>query len=428
MATILLGTEFGGGLGHAVTLRTIADRLTRMGHTPWIALPDITNASAFKPANPSAQEPPVVQAPLWSRPNHMAVSLTGAKPAGVAGLPDTLTLNGATEPRRLAAVLRGWDQLIAWITPDLVLADYAPALLLSTRGRLPRLSIGNGISSPPAGLQPLPRWDATRAPMERDATILQAISTVLQGRNQLPPDCLADVFVGEQQAALLYPPFDPYVLHRRHRALGPLLRPKEPASRDSRGWFAYLSLKTPAIEDLLMGLVASGLPGRVFMADMPATLRDWLIHEGIEVDDLAVPLPEAAKGRRALIHNGSLGMAQYGVAAGLPQLVIPIDAEKRWIASVLGRVGASVDLPLERKPIEAAREAVRTVHDDPRLFEMALERSQAFRHYDIDAGAEIEAMVDALLRPKTAPDLSRKRRTKEAAPSTKAGKCGEPAP
>jgi hypothetical protein len=60
MATILLAWELGGGLGHFMNLRPVADGLARRGHRVVAALRDLSSARRFLPN----QDVTLLQAPF----------------------------------------------------------------------------------------------------------------------------------------------------------------------------------------------------------------------------------------------------------------------------------------------------------------------------------------------------------------------------
>lgn len=152
MGTVLLGWELGGGLGHASTLIEVARALADRGHAPVLALKDPVAPRAVL----TGVRCPVVPAPVWRN----------AVPSNfrAATLADVLAIRGYDDPGVLGSLVEGWQGLLHLTRADLVIADYAPTLLLAASGAVPAIQLGSGFSIPPAPGDDFPVLDRRRPP------------------------------------------------------------------------------------------------------------------------------------------------------------------------------------------------------------------------------------------------------------------------
>jgi UDP:flavonoid glycosyltransferase YjiC (YdhE family) len=148
VARILLAWELGGDYGHLMRFLTLGTELARRGHEPVFALRELTHVDTVLGDEPFR----VFQAPIF------VANVSGLVPA--IGFAETLMRLGFIYPKILAAVCRGWRNLVELIAPQLILFDYAPTGLLATRGLpIPRALFGSSFSMPPR-TEPMPiyRW------------------------------------------------------------------------------------------------------------------------------------------------------------------------------------------------------------------------------------------------------------------------------
>ena len=130
MATVLLGNQWGGGVGHAKKCLLIADAMHERGHRPLFAVPDLVAARPVLGAVPY----PVLQAPVWKG------RILRRQPTRTFA--DIMATHAFADEQVFSVLARGWETLIDTVKPDLVVADYAPLLCLVARDRLPLVALG----------------------------------------------------------------------------------------------------------------------------------------------------------------------------------------------------------------------------------------------------------------------------------------------
>jgi len=387
----LLGAELGSGFGHAARLATTAETLGSMGVATVAALPDLSVLEAF----PALTAGRVFAAPRGRRPGRFQQALIGRPPPRAAGMSDILALNGYGEPDILSGVVRGWRALIDQLKPDLIVSDYAPGLNLAACGRAPVICVGNGFTLPPL-VSPIPRQSVARPPVLSEHDLVEAMSSVLPA-GAPPLASLAAVFEGEGRCLTCFPMFDPYQVWRPGEGEGPLQR-REANDQRGDGVFAYLNLAAPDIEDMLFGIVAAGVPTRVFIPEAPRAMLAYLDEVGVRADIRPPELAEAIGNARLVIHHGGLGVAQAAAEIGRPQLIAPTDAEKDFTANQLKNAGAARLLGTGKDPIIRAESDVREALNAPELTAAARGLGEALRAHAGDARGRLETLVDEVRR------------------------------
>lgn len=362
---VLLANELGGGIGHTKRLYDLACILKNHGHKCRLYLSDLS-ALQYITANKSTF--PFFQSPKYTTPPELRIRMIGRKPPPKAGrMSDLLALHGFGKPEILKAVLECWHNTLQTFKPDLVITDFAPGLLLAARGSVPSINVGNGFTIPPSFKGSFPAWDPSVIPWMREADLLQSINKALSDCSLTPLPYLSDLIKADASMIMSYPLFDPFQYFRPKESAyyDPLQTPAEKSKR-SQGWFAYLSLETPYIEDLFFGLVHSGLPGQCFIPLITDSLKDYLEDHDIRVWQTLPPV-QAYAHANFIISNGGLGVTQFAFAAGIPQMLMPRDFEKEFYTARILQHGGGYRVVMDRNPVEQISDFAKTVHHDQEL-------------------------------------------------------------
>ena len=227
MKTVLFAWEHGGGFGHIANLGRFAALLKR---------PDVRVVFALK--NPEAAylldaNAEVLQAPPWP---------TAQSFRSTATMHDQLASAGLSDEHGLRSLLQSWDNILKAASPDLVVADYAPAVSLMARGRIPLIVVGNGYTAPPGAMTRFPPLHRVHPPRWREEETLETVNRVLQSLARPPLERLPQMFSGNAQIVLTFPVLDPYDLQRSEALAGPIIDspPLEPR-KNADDIFVYLS-------------------------------------------------------------------------------------------------------------------------------------------------------------------------------------------
>jgi UDP:flavonoid glycosyltransferase YjiC (YdhE family) len=387
MATILLAWELGGGLGHFMNLRPLADGLARRGHRVVAVLRDLSSARRFLPNGDLA----ILQAPFkHQRMTEIEPTCTFAQILHNCGFGDA---DG------LATLAEAWRQLYDYVKPDLIVFDHSPTAMLAARGRpVRRALIGTGFFNPP-DVSPLPNL---RSWMTPHAALLQAHeSHVLANMNSVL------IRAGEQpleRVAQLYQPLDQdFLLTLRELdaysrsadtvywggwSAGIGEPPNWPHGRGKR-IFAYLK-PFPAVGQLLSTLNGLPNPSLIYAPGLDPRLRAECRNPTVRFTDAPVEMSHAAKESDLAILNGTHATTAAMLLAGKPALHIPIFLEQAINAKAAERLGAAVcATPSDPKQFT---NGLHSLLSSDRFAQAA--QSFAARYCDFSPDLQIERMID----------------------------------
>lgn len=379
MATVLLTYEFGAGLGHLNRLIAVAKRLGP-GHRLVFAVPEPNRQGPLlRRALGAAIE--VQQGASWPPPSDPRArevpTLTFADVARLFGFGRVDALTEAV--RRALALLRE-------ISPRLIVADFAPTMRLASSGRVPTIVAGNGYTVPPRG-RPLPLmrpWGKEMHPKSRahEAMLLAAANEISARFSGPAIDFFADLFQGEESFVCTLAEFDPYRESRASPVLWPFNIPKMPPARafsERRGpaVFCYLQAGHPALQPVLEALGGLETRSEIYIDGIdPCRLAQRCtprigIHRAPA--DFAAVLPEAS----LILHHAGLGTAYAGLAAGVPQLVLPLNLEHLITARGLEAFGTTVPLSTTPPPSrDRLRPLIQQVLGDAHRREIAVHAAE----------------------------------------------------
>jgi UDP:flavonoid glycosyltransferase YjiC (YdhE family) len=396
MAHIHLAWELGAGLGHAGSVKMLAQALLARGHRVSVSLRDLAHTQRLLADLDVAK----FQAPLWLH------EVRGG-PSAPASLAEILFMFGYLDAAALGGLVGGWRALLQQLRPDLLVADYAPTALLAARSLgLASASVGIGFYSPPPGrpLPPLRHWEVMAPGRLQGAEqhLLASVNAVLAGYAAKPFARAAELLLGDQPLLCTWPELDHYGRKEEQAArwYGPsfLARageaPQWPAG-DGPRVFAYLKSDHPDHAAALRALVDEGCRVLCYLPQVaggrPAPLLDARLRYAKGPVSLAAAFADSAL---ALCHGGEATLTQ-ALLAGVPLLLMPMQVEQFLIARRVAQCGAALNAAMLPRPLDW-RALVRRLLDEPAFAQAA--RAFALRYRDFGQQAQAEAMVDAFER------------------------------
>ena len=371
MARILIGWELGANTGHIVKIAGIAAELVARGHEPVLAAP-----AHRAPRRPAMQ---VWQAPLW--PTQLATLSRSARDhAGDDGRHP-----GGARPWRHGGDARA-DRRVGRASsrrcaPDLVVAEFAPGLMMAAQGRVPLLALGTGFSLPPPHLPYFASLTGKPA-VEDEGRLLDGLNAALARQR---PAAARPADRACSRPIARSPPCSansiPIASGGRSEHGAPSVMPA-PALATGGGdeLFVYMNGLTRWPDGFWQGMVDARLKVRVY--DPRLRDADAAVLTKARAD-------HRARGRcrstrivarsRAVLSHGGLGMACSSLLAGLPMLFVPFDIEKRMVAASVVELGLGRRLDFEL--VEAARLAgmMRDAFDDEAMGRRARAAAPGFR-------------------------------------------------
>jgi rhamnosyltransferase subunit B len=367
VARILLGWELGAGTGHAVRLLEIGRILAARGHEPIYAA---QNIAAF-----AGTGCPVWQAPLWPRQLAMLARPATATPATMG---DILVALGLIESGALSAMIGAWDAILAAVRPDAVAAEFAPALMLAARGRVPVLGLGTGFSLPPAAMPRMPSLTGA-PPVHDEAMVLDRVNAALAERGRDAIAVLPEIFAADRNLPATFAELDPYAAFRDVPAGIPSITGSVPtANADGDEIFVYMNGTQTRPPAFWQGLHRCGSKVRVHDPALNEADHAILREAGFLIEPTPLPFAQVAAQSRLVVSHGGLGFASSALIAGLPHIVVPFDVEKRLTAAAIAGRGLGLAAPFDGMQAETFAATLRTAAADDALHARARAAAPSF--------------------------------------------------
>ncbi len=337
MTKALLAWEIGGGQGHLHLLAAIAQKLQAFGIEPIFALQNAQFKNCYLPGK-VLQAPKAMMRFLDDKGDNKSYFFT-----------DILYIFGFSTPLTLNFHLKAWQNLIDLVKPSLIIADYAPALVLAAKGKIPTVVVGQGFSVPPTvkdfpSIRPLPiPIEAIHRQSEVEASIRQVTGF---------DSPLGYLLNGDRSFIFSIPELDPYTTVRKAEYVGIHSAPfPENLGNECGGAWAYLT-------------------------------QDWhhysLVVETLKPECIFDDLKIVLKGKSLAIHHASSTTSVACLLAGIPQLVFPKDMEKWHTAKALLNLGVAV-APQEPLTKESLLSAIAHL---PQITQNAQQQAKRFAYWN----------------------------------------------
>jgi UDP:flavonoid glycosyltransferase YjiC (YdhE family) len=353
MKTVLFTWELGGGIGHVTGLSRYAAVLKRHDVRLLAAARNLESARILRDAGVET-----FQAPQW--PIEFQTQEKRAAHSS-ATMNDLLSAFGLGNEDALRPMLLQWDEILKTFQPDLVVADYAPASSLMSRGRIPLLIVGNGYTLPPSEMKRFPLIHRSYAPRCDEEETLSTVNRALRSVGRPPLERLPQVFEADARLVETFPLLDPYDAQRLESANGPVFG-SAPIARqqDADRVLVYLSRGYALRPDIVGALQPFAHRLDIHAPDLTAEQSAALSRGGAQIHQRPLPLREKLPSTRLVVHLGGSGLAAEALAAGVPQLALVTHIEQQLNGTALENTGVGMmikdfdpDSKLEPETIEA---------------------------------------------------------------------------
>ena len=230
----------------------------------------------------------------------------------------------------MAAMIMAWDRLLLDARPDVVIAEYAPMLQLAARGRVPTIAFGTGFSLPPARMSQLSQACSVNPAVVPEPLLLATLNDSLARTGRAPLGCAArSVRRGPQPGCNPSRNSTPTAnggvsrLRRRRSAAGPA------ATGQGRGSVRLFQRAASRPNVFWQALVNSGLKvSSSRPVARPKSNFATLEKAGIAIAEARSRSPRSWRDRVSAV-AWRAWFVSSGLLAGLPQVIIPFDGEKR---------------------------------------------------------------------------------------------------
>ena len=271
-------------------------------------------------------------------------------------------------------------------------------LQVAARGRVPTIAFGTGFSLPPADMPCFPGLFGKPAVVSEDA-LLANLNLALRRMDRSPLAALPEIFAADHSLVAVFTEFDPYRAWRRGPISAPAICGPVPfTTGEGEEVFIYFNGKTARPNTFWQALVDSRLSVRVFDTLLNDDDIAMLEGVGIRVARAPIPFAEIVARSRLLLSHGGLGFVSSGLLAGLPQIIIPFDGEKRLNAEAIAGRGGCLQASFEGLQTDAFAAFLRSAWSDEPLHAQARAAAPGFRAR-MTRTVETEAadIVDTLL-------------------------------
>ncbi len=267
-------------------------------------------------------------------------------------LADVLARIGFGDPDGLESGVAAWDAVLQVTQPDLIVADFAPALRVASAGRVPCVVTGGGYAIPPPDMRlPSIRQDAgvNLESEQHEAAILTAANGVRHRRGLSGFATASEILRGDRTYVRTYACLDPYRSLRNEPSLGPINIPAMPigppiGNRTGPHVFCYVDASAGLVNPLLTALNGLAVPSQIYVRglDPHEVARHCAPQVGIHQGhaDFLPLVPQT----RLIVHHGGLGTTSAALLAGTPQLLMPRHLEQVITAEAIAPFGTSVAL------------------------------------------------------------------------------------
>ena len=296
-----------------------------------------------------------------------------APPGFIASSYADLLLNfGFLTQDSLRDIVTGWRRVLEQERPDLVIADFAPAMLLAARLSGVKVAcLGDGYTVPPR-VAPFPnmRLYADPPPTHMavsDGRALASANAVLTAAGGAPLPQLADMLAVPETFLCTFPELDHYPDRGDGAYYGEVFLPETGVAPDwpagpAERILVRLSARHGAFNALLDALAGLGLPSVVHARDLDAERAAALSRPGVRV--ITGPLDRAAALQACdFVVCDGLADGVPALLASRPLLVFPVAVEQMMALYRLNHQGLAHGLPPD-SDVAAIAGGLRRLLDD----------------------------------------------------------------
>jgi rhamnosyltransferase subunit B len=340
---VLLAWELGGGRGHIRILGWAADSLRQRGYEPVFA---VREHDVVDTIQASIKNAACLQAPIWPAFRDYAIANT---PGTQASFADIIGDLGLRMPDAVASMVRGWQALVESVRPEAVVADFAPACLLACRDRVPSIAIGDGFTLPPSTMETFTQFE-DGPPKYDERDLVGSVNEGLRNTHGAIIERLPEIFAADRHCTGSFVELDPYAQRRRIATVAPWAPDWDRAVATRRTEvFAYIGVQPPLMATLAEAfryVVADGIAVRLHIPSMDSAADAAFSGTGAIIEKEPVPFEAIHRRTRLAVSFGSFGFVSCGLAAGIPQIVLPLGMAMECTAKAVQGLGTGCSIRL----------------------------------------------------------------------------------
>jgi hypothetical protein len=238
-----------------------------------------------------------------------------------------------------------------------------------------------------------------------EEALLKSANEALTRTSRPPLQSLPELYKADRTCLGTFSELDPYAASRSKPTHAPWIPEWEGGAQMHREEiFGYLSVRTRRLETIVsaLGRVAFAGPRvSVYIPNPSPRIAGLLAATKIRVEATPLSLKEIQARTRLIVSFGSLGLVSFALAAGIPQIVIPLSLTNRMTGKAIETLGTGRSLHINAdNPLEPAllAQILQQSYLDADLTAHAVSRAPDFIRRVFPRTAEVAAsMVEELL-------------------------------
>jgi len=363
MGNILVGYEYGAGMGHIARILPIAKALSKRDHEVVIFLFNHQECAKII----SSERMPVI--PVMNMITRIPEL---GYPPHSHSYSDSIAVTGGYYPENLFTVTLSWKTIFDIYKPDLIVCDHSPNCCLAAFDRIPVVLIGDGFTLPPVHEPTFPVYHGASPIIDTDR-LLENMRIVQKRHGHKIPQTITEPFRTAARLFCTLPELDHYQQMRRDTVIGPppndLL---EPANQPTAPrWFAYLKASFTITGTILESLCDVKIPGEVYISGLTTEMEACLKRSNIVVHHEPPPMNEILPHVSVVLHHGGNGVSCAALSVGRPQIVVPMYQETQLTGERLRRIGVGHILTMEDVQFGNVRNSLLEVVENKAMMERA---------------------------------------------------------
>lgn len=332
MPTILLATEADEGMGHIAPWFSFVAQALEQNYQVHMAAPDVGLLNQLIGDK--------LNIGVWPTPRWRPLGPTqwGATTSSVRSWPELLGSLGYAQPLLLGGALKAWCNILRHVRPSVILADYAPALMLAARVMdIPVLEAGIGFCVPPLApqVQSFPgvrQQDPSRVAQADEALTAAFNQCLAQFGKPALLRSISDLQSWPVSRVVLSPPELDHYGPRDDVVYAGLLKSISRFDMDVSPTTArpkvvgYLKAGTPGLDSLIDQMAQAQIPAWIYISGRSNTeLRQ---HGTVTLTHQPINLTDALDQAEVYLSNGGLHGVGVALQKGCWPVVVPQQAEQ----------------------------------------------------------------------------------------------------
>lgn len=373
---IMMVWEYGANLGHISRLSLVIRELLQRGCEVSLILKECQTISQFL-SESELKQITLLQTPRLTKAN--------TKKIKAHSVIEILLANGFGDENYLSMQIAEWRTILDRLRPDLIIADYAPSVMLANRRRNEMaevIMLGSGFGEIPANAAAsslhLARTYNETEVIEAEARLLKSINSVAEQHQLIPLTQFSDLYKVKHTFLSTIPELDFYDRGGTAHTYMPIIGESEEGYKVQ--WplgqgaliFAYIRPSSKVFFPIIAALRSMNCRSYIFAPGLlPRDIIRWSSPK-LTIGTHPVDLNSVVRDADLIIHHGGQGVTMKALSKGLPCALVPTQLEQQLMGWKVDKLGFGLSIGRQDSP-QVIKEKLTNILVDPN-FELAAER------------------------------------------------------